>query len=121
MSQVLPAREKPWWSTPHLLRLNLLLMIVAVSSAAAGYDGALMNGLQSLTQWQEFMDFPTGPWLGFMNALGPIASMAGFPVASYLANRFGRKLPLYIGLIFLIVGGAMGAASPTANTFVGHR
>jgi hypothetical protein len=29
-------------------------------SSAGGYDNSLMDGLQSLDKWQEFMDRPIG-------------------------------------------------------------
>lgn len=29
-----------------------------------GYDGSMMNGLQSLTPWEEYFGYPSGGLLG---------------------------------------------------------
>lgn len=39
LAEALPKSSKPWYRVPHLLRLNLLLLIPLMSSAVAGYDG----------------------------------------------------------------------------------
>lgn len=37
--QLLPDDPRPWYRVPHLLRLNLILLIPLVSSGCIGYDG----------------------------------------------------------------------------------
>lgn len=46
-------------------------------SSATGYDGSMMNGLQSLTEWQTFMAHPTGAWLGFVAAAASLGQIFG--------------------------------------------
>lgn len=41
LAEVLPQTNKYWFQQPHLLRLNLLLLIPLLSSSVSGYDGAL--------------------------------------------------------------------------------
>ncbi|KAG8691369.1 hypothetical protein FRC08_010195, partial [Ceratobasidium sp. 394] len=36
-----------WWKQRHLLILNLMLVVPLVTSYANGFDGSMMNGLQS--------------------------------------------------------------------------
>lgn len=43
LAKVLPQYEKPWFKVPHLLRLNLILVVPLLSSAVAGYDGTSHN------------------------------------------------------------------------------
>ncbi len=43
LGKVLPAYEKPWYRVPHLLQLNLILVVPLLSSAVAGYDGTLLT------------------------------------------------------------------------------
>jgi hypothetical protein len=50
LAEVLPVTDKWWFQQSHLLRLNLVLLVPLLSSSVAGYDGSLMNGLQSLPQ-----------------------------------------------------------------------
>jgi hypothetical protein len=49
LASVLPVLTKPWYFTPHLLRLNLHVLIILFSSAGMGFDGSMMNGLQTLS------------------------------------------------------------------------
>lgn len=39
LAAVLPKYDSTWLKVPHLLKLNLLLVIPLLSSAVAGYDG----------------------------------------------------------------------------------
>lgn len=50
LAEVLPVTDKWWFQRSELLRLNLILLVPLLSSSVAGYDGSLMNGLQSLPQ-----------------------------------------------------------------------
>jgi hypothetical protein len=59
MAAVLPKDGIPWWKKSHLRRLNFHLFFLFLFSSANGYDGSMMNGLQALPQWQEFMGHPT--------------------------------------------------------------
>lgn len=68
LAEVLPETDKWWFQIPHLLQLNLILLVPLISSSVAGYDGSLMNGLQSLEQWKEYFGHPTGGLLGLVNA-----------------------------------------------------
>jgi hypothetical protein len=46
-------RGKWWFQDGGLLRLYFLIFIAVLSSATNGYDGSMMNGLQTLTYWQD--------------------------------------------------------------------
>ena len=39
IAAVLPKYDRPWFRVPHLLKLNLILIVPLLSSAVAGYDG----------------------------------------------------------------------------------
>lgn len=39
LAAVLPKHEQMWFKVPHLLYLNLVLLVPLLSSAVAGYDG----------------------------------------------------------------------------------
>ncbi|KAJ5593301.1 hypothetical protein N7537_010205 [Penicillium hordei] len=80
-----------------------------------------MNGLQSLPQWQTFMDNPEGIKLGFINALQNIGSIVFLPIQAWSANRFGRKPTILVGYIFIILGAGLQAAAQNPNTFIYSR
>ncbi|KAK7206491.1 major facilitator superfamily domain-containing protein [Myxozyma melibiosi] len=118
LAALLPDEETPWYRQSHLLRLNLYLLVCMSYSAATGYDGALMNGLQSLEDWQEFMNYPTGGWLGFVNAINSIAGLLGLSAIGYLTERFGRKMPMLISTFFISLGAGIGAGSVNVAMFI---
>ena len=51
LAKVLPSYEKPWYRVPHLLRLNLVLLVPLLSSAVAGYDGPLPTSKPFQSHW----------------------------------------------------------------------
>jgi hypothetical protein len=42
-----------WWKQPNLRRLYLMLPFLFLGSTTLGYDGSLLNGLQSMGSWQD--------------------------------------------------------------------
>ena len=69
LQDVLPKNPEPWYKQRHLLLLNLAMIVPALSSTTNGYDGSLLNGLQSMDQWQNFF-FPGGPNPTRLGSLG---------------------------------------------------
>jgi MFS family permease len=111
----------PWYKQRHLLLLNFYVFSMCLLTAANGYDGSMMNGLMALPQWHEFMDHPTGAWLGFINAVQALSSTFAYPLVAYFANRWGRKKGLYVGLFFLFAGALLQAFTPNITGFVISR
>ncbi|KAF5007189.1 hypothetical protein FDECE_6472 [Fusarium decemcellulare] len=121
IAEVLPRSDKYWFQQPHLLRLNLLLLIPLLSSSVSGYDGSLMNGLQSLHQWREYFDHPQGEVLGLVNAAQSIGSVLALPFVGTLSDKFGRKPVLLSGIIMICIASALQAASVNYAMFVVSR
>jgi hypothetical protein len=48
--------------------------------------GSLMNGLQSITQWQDYFGSPSGSVLGVVNAAQSIGSVISLPVVGILSD-----------------------------------
>lgn len=40
-----------------------------ITSSNNGYDGSMMNGLQTLPQWKDYFHAPSGSMLGLLNAI----------------------------------------------------
>lgn len=78
-----------------------------------------MNGLQALDQWTTFMNEQAGAWLGFINAVYWLGVGVTFPVAAWVANKYGRKLGVCIGYVFLVLGVVL-VAGPEGG-FVAQR
>lgn len=118
LARVLPNDGVPWYRKKHLLFLNYCAFSLALLSAANGYDGSLMNGLQALPQWNDFMSKPTGSWLGFINALQSLSTTLGNPIVAYFANRYGRKKGLLVGYFFIVVAAILQGLTPNSKGFV---
>jgi len=104
-----------------LLKLNAIILSLLMYSGTIGYDGSMMNGLQSLEQWQVFMDYPTGAWLGFIIAIQSIGGLLAFPIQAYAADRFGRKPCLFVGLLFIILGAGIQTGAKDDGMFIAAR
>ncbi|KAL2669782.1 hypothetical protein Neosp_015227 [[Neocosmospora] mangrovei] len=117
LAAVLP-NNGPWYKQKHLLKLNFCILSLIMFSSSNGYDGSLMNGLLALPQWHGFMDNPTGAWLGFINAIYSLGSVIVYPTAAWICNKYGRKLGIWIGYAFLVLGTALQTAANGDVAFV---
>ena len=64
------------------------------------------------------MDTPTGAWLGFINAIYSLGSAVMYPLAAWVANKYGRKAGVYVGYVFLILGVVLQTAAHNPIAFV---
>lgn len=86
-----------------------------------GYDNSMMNGLQSLPQWQSFMNHPVGARLGFINAIQALGTCAGLPLMAIITNKYGRKWSIYIGLLIICFGVGLQTGAGNQDMFVASR
>jgi hypothetical protein len=49
------ATEVPWWKQPLLRQLYFMMTFLFLGSTTLGYDGSVLNGLQTMTSWQDCM------------------------------------------------------------------
>lgn len=116
------SRAQPrWYTQPHLLRLNFSILSLVSLSSAIGYDASMMNGLLALPTWNAFMDYPTGAWLGFINASYVLGILVALPICPFINNRYGRKWAIWVGYAFMIPGVALQASAKTEATFIVAR
>jgi hypothetical protein len=60
LADVTPKLEKWWCQYPSLLKLNLLLLCAFLAQFTCGFDGSMINGMQSLPSWQDSFGHPVG-------------------------------------------------------------
>ncbi|KAK8217256.1 hypothetical protein M8818_001509 [Zalaria obscura] len=114
-------REVTWYKDPGLRKLYMLCAVVWLASATTGYDGSMLNGLQILPIWQNYFNHPSGSLLGLFGSIYSIGSLAGLPIAPYIADHFGRKKAIWAGCSILFVGVAVQSASQNFKMFVASR
>jgi len=56
-----------------------------------------------------------------MNAIYQIGSLAAYPVVPYMADWWGRKVPIAVGCSIMVVGGFLGAFANGYGMYVGGR
>ncbi|KAM0425278.1 hypothetical protein ACHAPT_009596 [Fusarium lateritium] len=121
LEEVLPRSSKPWYRVPHLLKLNLLLLIPLMSSSVAGFDGSLMNGLQALPSWKNDFNNPKGHTLGFVNAAQSFGSILALPLCGLLSDKIGRRKTLLLGGVIITLASVIQAAAVNYAMFVASR
>lgn len=80
-----------WWKYKSLRKLYLLISVLMLTSITNGFDGSMMNGLQTLSYWRDYFDHPSPSTLGLLNAIFSIGQVAAIPFIPFFADRFGRK------------------------------
>lgn len=53
----------------RLIKLNLWILLLLITSSTNGYDGSMMNGLQSVKTWAAYFGKPNDSTLGLLNAI----------------------------------------------------
>ncbi|KAK4554238.1 hypothetical protein LTR86_008766 [Recurvomyces mirabilis] len=111
-----------WWKKPGLRTLYLMLPILFLGSTTNGYDGSLLNGLQTMVPWQAYFNNPTGARLGLFSAIMNVGGFCAFPVSPYLADWFGRRAGVAAGISVLIIGVIIQVVPhATSGMFIGGR
>ncbi|KAL3487866.1 general substrate transporter [Aspergillus germanicus] len=113
--------KESWWRVPHLLKLNLILLVPFVSSYVGGFDGSMLNGVQTVQQWKEDFDHPSGGMLGLMVNMQTIGGVVALPIAPFVADRFGRRIPIFIGSIIIIGAAILQGSAKNMGMFVAGR
>lgn len=121
LANVIPQDRQSWYGDWTLLKLNLLLLSCIFTMVANGFDASMMNGMQSLPQWQSFFGQPKGAQLGAMT-FGPIGGMLiSILVSSQLCDWFGRRAAIFVGSFIIVLGSVIQAASANYAMFVASR
>ncbi|TLS25516.1 hypothetical protein PpBr36_06871 [Pyricularia pennisetigena] len=120
--QGLEVPEVTWYKEPGLRRLYALMPILMLGSTINGYDGSLLNGLQTMEPWRTYFGNPSGSTLGLYTAVMNIGGVTALLFAAVIADTLGRRWGVSIGLVAVLVGTVMQAV-PGVNEglFIGGR
>ncbi|KAF9239829.1 hexose transporter [Melanogaster broomeanus] len=114
-----PTRK--WYNNRRIILLNAWIVLLLITSSTNGYDGSMMNGLQTLTQWKSAFNYPTGGKLGLLNAIQNIGALAGYPFAPYMSDGIGRRKTIWFGATIMCIATALQTASQSVGMFIGSR
>ncbi|KAJ5261419.1 hypothetical protein N7478_012014 [Penicillium angulare] len=110
-----------WWKMKGMRFVYLTLWAAMITSATNGYDGSLMNGLESIESWNESYNYPQKATLGLLAASMSIGSMLSIPVVPYVADIYGRRVGVVVGCIIMLFGVAMVSIGYRVALFVVGR
>lgn len=96
--------DRPWWRYKHLRNLYGWMSVVLLVQATNGLDGSIMNGMQTLTYWQDYFGHPTGAELGNFNATQGLGGVFAQFFLWWLVEKIGRRYTIIMGSVIIIVG-----------------
>ncbi|KAF1945318.1 general substrate transporter [Clathrospora elynae] len=110
-----------WWKRPNLRKLYLYIIILILTNTANGFDGSMMNGLQSLSYWQDYFGEPRGAMLGFFNSSMSLGSLIGLIFTPYLIDWKGRKIGVAIGCAIMLLAVGLQTGAQNIGMFIAAR
>jgi sugar porter (SP) family MFS transporter len=116
-----PKMDKMWWHYPHLRKLNFFLFGAILVQATNGYDGSMLNGLQSLNVWENYFGHPAGASLGTLSSGTTFGGLLVLFPAAYICDKFGRRWPIIAGSILTIIGAIVQGVAQNFGTFWAGR
>ncbi|KAM0273540.1 hypothetical protein ACHAQH_008289 [Verticillium albo-atrum] len=104
----------PWYKQTELRKLYFMMPFLFLASSTLGFDGSLLNGLQTMDTWQNYFDHPTGSRLGLYSAVPGLGGLAVLPIAPYIADILGRKIGTAVGCSMIVAGALMQAMTQSS-------
>ncbi|KXJ85476.1 general substrate transporter [Microdochium bolleyi] len=110
-----------WLGNRGILKLNAILILSLISSYATGYDGSMMNGLQSLDSWKAAFNDPDAQQLAILNAIQNIGQLAALPFCAMFCDKFGRRPALVVGATIMLLGAGLQGGAQNTGMFIAAR
>lgn len=110
-----------WWKDANLRRLYIYIIVLILTNTANGFDGSMMNGLQTLSYWQAYFNHPKGSILGLFNASMSLGSLIGLFFVPFLVDRWGRKIGITLGCLVMLLAVGLQAGAQNFGMFVTAR
>ncbi|CAE6477579.1 unnamed protein product [Rhizoctonia solani] len=110
-----------WWQDAGLRKLHFWIAVIYLSITTSGYDGSLLNGLQTLPQWNAYFNNPSGNRLGLISASQSLPGIIVPFFAAWTNDKYGRKFILWFGSSLLIAGAIVQATARGDGQFIASR
>jgi MFS family permease len=101
--------------------LYIYIVILIMTNTANGFDGSMMNGLQTLSYWQEYFGHPHGSLLGLFNASMSLGSLLGLFVVPYMIDAWGRRLGCFVGCLIMLLAVGLQSGATGFGMFIAAR
>ncbi|KAI5477364.1 hexose transporter [Pseudohyphozyma bogoriensis] len=113
--------HRNWWMDPGLRKLNLFIVILFLASASGGFDGSLINGLESIPRWFTDLGNPDTKRQSLIIASQSIGGVAAFLVSPWLPDVIGRKWTIVVGNAIIIAGAVGQTFTHDSGAYIGTR
>lgn len=116
----LAGRQYPrakWRSIRNLRLLYVYCFFLILVNVANGFDGSMMNGLQSLPYWQDYFGHPTGVKLSMFGSAMTLGGLFALPFVPYMCDHVGRKPTIICGSFIILLGVGLQAGAINFNMF----
>jgi len=116
-----------WTKDPALRKLYIFSALgLLVASATTGYDGSLLNLLQSYDYWEEYFDdigtdASKSNLLGLLTNMFTIGSILSMFIVPTITDKWGRKPCIIAGCLVMIVGCFINTFSNSFGMFCAGR
>ncbi|KAI6340862.1 hypothetical protein MCOR30_002405 [Pyricularia oryzae] len=110
-----------WWTRPNMRKLYFYCFVLIFVNIANGFDGSMMNSLQSLPYWQRFFGYPEGVTLGLLGSAMSLGSLITMGTVPWVCDTLGRKKGVIIGSVMTIIGVVLQSSAPNYNAFLASR
>ncbi|GFZ46304.1 hypothetical protein JCM24511_04551 [Saitozyma sp. JCM 24511] len=110
-----------WYKDPGLRRMAIHIAFLYCCVFTFGYDGSLLNGLQTVPKWQKDFDSPTGNILGLIAASFYLPKIITPSIASWISDRWGRRICLLIGSVISVAGALINTFATGRGMLIGGR
>ncbi|CZT49535.1 related to hexose transporter protein [Rhynchosporium secalis] len=121
LDAALSGRKTGYFANSGMINLNLVLVLSLISSYATGYDGSMMNGLQSLDTWTAYFNNPGASSLALLNAIQNVGQLVALPFCAIACDKFGRRSTLVFGAVVMLVGTILQGAARNTGMFIAAR
>ncbi|KAM5361177.1 hypothetical protein ACJZ2D_013259 [Fusarium nematophilum] len=111
--------EVTWYKHAGLRSLYIRMPILMLCATINGYDGSLLNGLQTIENWRAYFGHPSGSTLGLFTAVANIGAFSALFFSPYAADYFGRRIATALGVVILVIGVVIQANEPRSNISIG--
>ncbi|KAL6242514.1 hypothetical protein RBB50_010654 [Rhinocladiella similis] len=109
------------WGRGHLALYGCCI-IVYLCSTMNGYDGSLMGSINSVPKYLDYYNVSENEQAGtgIVFAIFQVGQMTG-AFFVWMADWKGRKLPIFLGCLGVIIGTIVTATAKSMSTFIGGR
>ncbi|KAH6892750.1 hexose transporter [Coprinopsis sp. MPI-PUGE-AT-0042] len=112
---------KKWYNNRRLIILNGWMVLLLITSSTVGYDGSMLNGLQSIDGWHDYFNNPQDTLLGLFSAIQNIGSFCAYFFTPYVSDGLGRRASIFLGCVIMIIATAIQTASQNVAMFLVAR